>query len=220
MNSREMQESVEIELKQYDADYEVKWKLESRELFYYLSRSQRDYIQEIYDFGIDKNEENKKKLGSLFVTTTITGLSIVDNSASYPDSYLVTLPTDVMYVINERVAVTKNDTAENLTNIHVKPISYDEYSVNKNNPFRKQTDDKCLRLDLNNDHIIITSNALLTSVYLDYIKTPLEIDLTQDSELHESVHYNVVKGAVKLILASRKDQVGYNLQSIEGDKNK
>lgn len=220
MDSRKMQEYVEIELNQYDPDYGTTWKLQSRELFYYLNRSQRDYVQEIYDSGVDKSEANKRKLGSLFQNTSITGLNITDNSSSYPNSYVVTLPSGIMYVTNERVNMTTKTSGASLTDIYVKPISYDTYNVNKDNPFRKSNYGKCLRFDLNGNHVVIVHDSVLNTVKLDYIKTPEEITLTQDSELHESVHYNIINGAVKLILASKRDQVGYQIQSIEQKENK
>ena len=123
-----MQEAVEIELAQYDKDYELRNKLQSREIFYYLSRAERDYLQELYDSGIDKNEANKKKLGSLLTSVEITNIS---PSTFYPSSYSVTIPTDVLYTINERATIN-NGTY--LTNVFVKPISYDEYNINKDNP--------------------------------------------------------------------------------------
>jgi hypothetical protein len=213
MDARYMQEAVEIELSQYDPDYELKNKLESRQIFYYLSRSERDYVQEIYNSGVDKNEENKKKLGSLLLTTTISGGNIASNSF-YPSAYTISLPSELLYVINER-AITSDE-----SNIYIKPISYDEYNTNKDNPFRKARIDKYLRLEGADQHIILTPNTTLTGVKIDYIKTPSGIDLNQNCELHESVHYNIVKGAVKLIMAAKQNQIGYSIQSKEEKENK
>jgi len=209
MNAIEMQEAVEIELRQRDPDYEVKHKLESKEIFYFLSRSERDYVQEIYDEGIDKNEKNKKKLGGLLLTSTITGGDIA-SSTFYPSSYVVTLPDGVLYVLNERAN----------SDVFVKPISYDEYNVSRDNPFRQPRIDKFLRLDGLGIHIILTPSVTLTKLSIDYVKTPLGISVNQNCELHESVHYNIVKGAVKLILAAKQEQVGYQIQSIEEKQNK
>lgn len=213
MTSREMQEAVEIELRQRDKDYEVKGKLESKEIFHFLTRYERDYIQEIYDSGIDKNEENKKKLGALLLTSTITGANVVANTF-YPSAYTVTLPSGVLYVLNERAVIS------GLTDIFIKPISFDEYSTNKDNPFRKPRVDKYLRLEGVNEHIILTPDTTLTSVKIDYVKTPLGINISQDCELHTNVHPLIVTGAVKLILAAKQEQVGYQIQSIEEKQNK
>lgn len=218
MDSRGMQEAVEIELRQQDKDYELVNKLESREIFYYLSRYQRDYIQEIYDSGVDKTEENRKKLGGLLGTAIITGASIIDNSVFYPNSYIISLPVDILYPLNERADMTNGSNV--FTNISVKPITFDEYNSNKDNPFRQPNIDKCLRLEGVSGHVIVTDESVVDNIYLDYIKTPLEINLTQDSELHESVHYNLVNGAVKLILGAKEDQIGYNTRSIEEERNK
>jgi len=218
MTSREMQEAVEIELKQYDKDYELKNKLESREIFHFLSRYERDFIQEIYDDGIDKNEANKKKLGALLSTISLTGANVV-SSSFYPYSYEVTIPPELLYTINERADITTPDGTIN--NILVKPSSYDEYNVNKNNPFRKSTEVKCLRLEGAVNHIVIvpSNTTTLDRIQLDYVKTPLGIDIDQNCELHVNTHYNIVKGAVKLILAAKQEQVGYQISSME-EKNK
>jgi len=161
-----MQEAVEIELKQYDKDYELKNKLESREIFHFLSRYERDFIQEIYDDGIDKNEANKKKLGALLSTISLTGANVVASSF-YPYSYEVTIPPELLYTINERADITTPDGTIN--NILVKPSSYDEYNVNKNNPFRKPTEYKCLRLEAAANHIVIvpSNTTTLDRIQLD-----------------------------------------------------
>jgi len=214
-----MQEAVEIELGLQDPNYEERGKLESRVIFYYLSRYEMDYIKLIYEEGFDKNESNKRKLGKLLEEVTITGGDIV-SSTFYPDAYVVTIPTDVLYTINERVDLTEN--AIPYLNILTKPISYDEYSANKNNPFRHANVEKCLRLEGVNSHtLLVTSDTdSLNNVYLNYIKTPLGINLSQDCELHEGVHHNIVSGAVKLIQAAMQNQVGYNIQSKEEQVNK
>lgn len=221
MTAREMQLAVEIELRQRDKDYEVKNKLQSDEIFYFLSRAERDYVQEVYDSGIDKNEENRRKLGSLLRNTTISGGNITVYSF-YPNAYSVVMPNGILYTINERATFTYS--GDTYTNVFIKPMSYDEYSVNKDNPFRKPNLEKCMRMESVSTHIILVPNsAVLTSIYLDYMATPNGIyisdDTSGDCQLHESVHYNVVRNAVKLILAAKQEQIGYNLQSIEEKNN-
>lgn len=223
MDSRKMQESLEMELMQFDPFYETKNKLSSSELFYFLSRAERDYVNDIYVSGVDRNEENRKKLGALLSEAIIEGDDVIQASF-YPSSYTVILPEDLLYTINERCTVDELN-----SNIYIKPISFDEYNTNKDNPFRRPVEDKYLRLDgmivsgeeTNRiSHTILTPDTIITRVMVDYIKIPLGISVTQNCELHESVHYNIIKGAVKLILAAKQDQVGYQLQSIEETKNK
>lgn len=213
MTSREMQEAVEIELRQFDPTYEVKDKLESKEIFHFLTRAERDFVQDIYDKGLDKNEENRVKLGSLLSTSTITGGDIA-SSTFYPSSFIITLPSDTLYVTNERASTSS------VSDIFVKPISFDEYNVNKNNPFRMPTVEKYLRLKGLNEHIILTPNTTLASLKVDYIKIPLGINVSQDCELNENVHLNIVKSAVKLIKAAKENQVGYQIQHKEEIENK
>jgi len=220
MNSRKMQEAVEIELRQRDKDYEVKNKLQSKEIFYYLNRSVRDYVQGIYKDGIDRNEANKKKLGRLLVSTIIdSGINI---GVQYPYSYAVDIPEEVLYVINERALMTAD--LEEIGNLYIKPISYDEYSVNKDNPFRKATEEKLWRLEGVNQHIILLPNNgkvnVIEKIYLDYIKTPLDINISQDCELHVDVHPNIINGAVKLILGASQESTGYQIQDKEQKENK
>lgn len=219
MDSREMQYAVEIELEKSNPYYQLKDKLSSEQIFYYLTRSERDYVQDIYNNGLDKNEENKKKLGKLLIAVTLN--SGISESSFYPNSYEVLLPEDVLYVINERANITSD--GESISNLYIKPISYDEYNVNKDNPFRKPTTEKCLRLEGVNLHVILLPNSgtqVLNEIYLDYVKTPLGIDLTQDCELHENVHPNIIKGAVKLIKAAQEEQAGYQIQDKEERENK
>jgi hypothetical protein len=226
MTAREMQEYVEIELRQRDPNYEVKSKLESKELFYFLSRAERDYVQEIYDDGIDKNEENRKKLGALLVSGIISSGDITQNTyyekTGFNSAYDVVMPDGILYTINERARFVYGGLTYD--NIFVKPISFDEYSVNKENPFRRDNIEKCLRLESANRHtILLLYGGALNRIYLDYITTPTGIfvsdDTSGDCQLHESVHYNIVRNAVKLILAAKQEQVGYNIQSIEGKQN-
>lgn len=219
MNSREMQKSFEFEIRQNDKDYEVKNKLQSDEIFYFLSRAERDYVQEIYDSGLDKNEENKKKLGGLLISSTISAGQISVNN-HYPNSFNVVLPSNLLYTMNERANVTF--TSGTIDDVWVKPNSYDEYNSNKDNPFRKSRTDKVARMDGDGFHIILCTpeTVSLNRIYIDYVKTPLGINVSQNCELHESVHYNVIKGAVKLYMAAKQEQIGYQMQSVEEKNNK
>jgi len=138
-----MQEAVESELAQGDLLYVLKNNWESRELFYFLTKAERNYVQNVYDEGFDKDEKNRELLGNLLKTSVITGGNITTNTF-YPNSYTVILPTDLLRVGNERADITTSEGS--LTDLMVIPILYDEYNVNKNNPFRKPTNEKCLRL--------------------------------------------------------------------------
>ena len=65
MTAREMLVAVETALILDNPNYELENKMLSDEIFYYLTKAEMDYIQDIYSLGVDKNEENKIKLGNL-----------------------------------------------------------------------------------------------------------------------------------------------------------
>ena len=126
----------------------------------------------------------------------------------------------MLYILNERA---RFDQYSNY-NILIKPISYDEYSANKDNPFKKPRPDKFWRLkgpgETNNTIIVPSGYALLYGTKLDYIAMPQGISNNTNSELHESTHNNIVTRAVKLILGAKQNQIGYQIQDKEDKENK
>lgn len=216
MTGREMQRNFGFELQERDPSFYLKNKLNSNKIFYYLSRYQMDYINDLYGQGPDMSEANKAKLGKMFVQSIITGGSITSNanySIGNVTGFDVVKPADLLYPLNQRGVLSSGE-----TDVEVEPISYDFYNVNKENPFRKPTTVKLWRLDSPNSHIVMTNGGTLTSYYLDYIKMPTDIDLINDCKLDISTHWNVVKGAVKLLLGAKNDQTAYQIQTIEEKK--
>jgi len=208
---------------------------------------QEKVVKDILDKGFDKEEQFKKALSPVLVPTSVTGVSLVDNTSVIPKSIRIVMDEDVVGVTMERAYLTS-------TLVKIKPITHDEYLANLDNPFKKPDSNYGFwRFDelsgSNKVHIIITdlttigdltdyryvavgkptpiiiedstysaSDGSIDGVdFSDYTATELP------STLGTFIHRWIVQEAVNIAFASDKDQLGYqisNAENIENIKNK
>lgn len=207
----------------------------------YLTTAQEQIIKNHYDStsnskgrgfeGSEKRRNDLKQLIKDYKTTSfISNTSNISNQGKF---YI--LPKDLFLIVNEQVQIISTD-CYNGNVIDVKPVTYDEYNVQINNPFKRPDNTIAWRLDIsniNNNEVveIISPYNISNSLQyrLRYLKQPKPIILgdldilyplenltinsentTMTCELDESIHREILDRAIELALQDYKPQ---NLQS-------
>ena len=160
------------------------------ELSVYLTTAQLEIIKNYYDplsnrkqKGFEATEKRRRDLNQLVkdykTSTTITNSSNINSEAKF-----YTVPNDLFLIVNEKAKIISEDCYNNKT-LTIKPISYDEYDVQINNPFEKPDNKNAWRLDISNVNnvkvveIISPYNILGSLEYqVRYIKYPKPIIIT------------------------------------------
>ena len=164
--------------------------IDDYELSVYLTKAQLEIVKNYYDplsnrkqKGFEATEKRRRDLNQLVkdykTSTTITNSSNINSEAKF---YIV--PNDLFLIVNEKAKITSEDCYNSKT-LTIKPISYDEYDVQIENPFEKPNEKVAWRLDLSNVNntkvveIISPYNILGSLEYqIRYIKYPKPIIIT------------------------------------------
>lgn len=160
------------------------------ELSVYLTQAQLEIVKNYYDplsnrkqKGFEATEKRRRDLNQLVkdykTSTVINNTSNINSEAKF---YIV--PDDLFLIVNEKAKIISEDCYNNKT-LTIKPISYDEYDVQINNPFEKPDNKNAWRLDISNVNnvkvveIISPYNILGSLEYqVRYIKYPKPIIIT------------------------------------------
>ncbi len=194
---------------------------------YFNPKSKGNNTQEGFD-GSVKRQVDFSMLTKVKKETTLT-TALFDNRGNTKS---VSLPTDLMYAINEMVEVTRGTgTDANKVLLQVVPIKFDEYSRLMSKPYKRPLKNQAWRLT-NNDtankaDIIIGPNDTLTQYIIRYIQRPTPIivsdldGLTIDTKgtatkciLDPILHEEILQRAVELAKVAWTNTGQDNLQSV------
>jgi len=211
--------------------------IDDYELSVYLSKAQIELVKNYYDplsnrkqKGFEATEKRRRDLNQL-VKDYKTSDIISNESNIHPEAKFYTIPNDLFLIVNEKVKITSNDCYNGKT-ITVRPVSYDEYDVQIDNPFEKPYEKLAWRLDLSNVNntkvveIISPYNISGSLEYqIRYIKYPKPIIITNlntafpsdnltideiftetSCELNTEICREILDRAVLLALADYKPQ--------------
>jgi hypothetical protein len=211
--------------------------IDDYELSVYLSKAQLELVKNYYDplsnrkqKGFEATEKRRRDLNQL-VKDYKTSDIISNESNIHPEAKFYTIPNDLFLIVNEKVKITSNDCYNGKT-ITVRPVSYDEYDVQIDNPFEKPYEKLAWRLDLSNVNntkvveIISPYNISGSLEYqIRYIKYPKPIIITNlntafpsdnltideiftetSCELNTEICREILDRAVLLALADYKPQ--------------
>lgn len=186
----------------YSSDDVEMWLNDSQSILF--NKYQELYNKEAYARTVlNKLHRTKRYLANEGFTNTTNNT----NGTYFP------LPSDLRSVIPdlEEVTFTLNSTTYRS---RVKDIIGTHYNLNKFNPFKKPYEDMVWRIiygrneadatATNAHQIILPDDAVLTYYFIQYLKEPISISIENNStsELHISVHEELVIEAVKLFLKS------------------
>lgn len=167
--------------------------------------------------GFDGNETRQIDFSMLMKTATVTTFSnsVFDGRTTGVKS--ITLPTDVLSFVNEKLQVTREGSTEVLS---VVPISYAEYSLKMSKPYKRPLHYQAWRLIDNTSgtrtaDLIAGPNDTLSKYTARYVKKPRAIRLinfegvtiegastAQECELDPILHEEILQRAVELAKAA------------------
>lgn len=196
----------------------------------FLTKAQDEIVKAYFNpniamEGMDGNERRQIDFSTLIKVKKYTSNSPTpnDNVNSHDDSKCfdsrssyVTLPDDILMIINESLGVTRSSNTVILTVI---PISFVEYNRLMSKPFKRPLKNQAWRLITNNDsnmaELIAGNDDTLIYYTVRYIKRPRAIILTdledvtldntsdsQECELDPILHHEILQRAVELAKAA------------------
>lgn len=201
----------------------------------FLTKAQDEIVKSIYSpynetqKSFESSENRRIELKELvkpYVTTSyFTSTYAIDNNSKF-----IEIPNDVYYILQEELKVTSTDSCVNGTKIKVIPITHDEYSTQKDSPFRKPNKRKAWRMDvskINSKKVVEIITPFTPSEYkMRYIKEPSPIILSNfesdpelvglgltinnlnvitECELNSELHRNIIDRAVELAIRSYRE---------------
>lgn len=178
-----------------------------------LTQAQEEIVRGLYNGNLtgksfEETEELKRSLSSSIKTIVLQPIPTSDKVLT-TSSKLFQLPEDVWFITYEHVTVGR--VTEDI--VKVIPMRQDEWHKVKDNPFRKPTDKKVIRLDYGANMVELISNgASLTDYLVKYLSKPspiilvslpedLSINGEQDiteCQLNTALHRIILERAVQL----------------------
>ena len=230
MNSTEMKELFLIE---YDrvASFDAPGYTD-KEISEILSAAQEELVFHTYNplgnkyhEGLEEVELTTADLQELVSEDNLTAST--DQTGVLTNGQFFDLPTDHWLTLMEEVVVA-SDGCFNGKHVKVKPITHDEYTINKDNPFKRpQVDEVTWRLANSGERFeLVTDGTYTISQYtMRYLTRPQPIITAAgvtvdgvtgplDCALKDTTHRRIVKYAVR-IAAGITDMQAYQIKTIE-----
>lgn len=204
--------------------------LDEYEKSLFLTQAQEQLVVELYTgrnnkaSSFEKTEELRSSLKGLIKTATLTESDAEHKGISKYSKFFV-LPSDVLFITYEFATLEDENTGcKNGSEISITPVTQDEFYRVMNNPFRKASDRKALRLDNGLDIAEVVTKYNIKDYTIRYLSKPTPIilcDLNEKSiegvsidklnkitecNLDSAMHRNILERAVALAIASRSIQ--------------
>lgn len=210
--------------------------IDNHEISVYLTTAQEELVKNFYSGnnqvrdGFENSEKRRRDLNELVVdyrqaTSTTSSRGIDSNSIFFE------IPSNVFYIINEQLTLSGSDACTNGKKIMIKPITHDEYLIEKNNPFRKPNKRKAWRMDISSEAgkpvVEVITSMTGSEYHMRYIKKPLPIvvsnfeDATEttaglgltvdgvntitECELNQEIHREILNRAVELAIRDYRE---------------
>lgn len=169
--------------------------LDEYEKSVFLTKAQNELLKNYfnpkgnkYQEGFDDNPKRQIDFSSL---VTVASPTIIDSDSTYIKidnrSKLYTIPTDILFIVNETAKLTSGSTSRYL---NIVPISFDEYNRLMSKPFKCPLKNQGWRLlQYNKKGIaeIVVVGGTLSEYKMRYIRRPKPIILTALDETYSNI---------------------------------
>lgn len=165
--------------------------LDEYEKSIFLTQAQEAIVTKIYNgrFNADSfenTEEVKSYLEDLVKQVTLT--ETIEGEGISKFSKLYSLPEDLWFIVYESAYIQGEGICDNGgAEVIVTPITHDRYYRTENNPFRRNSERRVLRLSSNNTAELI-SKYTITEYKIRYIERPEPIILTDLDEYGTTIN--------------------------------
>lgn len=191
---------------------------------FFLTKAQEELVVNFYNgknpYGdsFESTEELRRYLDNLVVTKVYSASEQVSGTGVSTSSVFYKLPEKLAFITMEQITYGDESLGcYNGSSANVYPITQDEYSRVKNNPFRGPTKYKALRLDAGEGVVELVSKYRIESYLVRYLAKPEPIiledlpnDLTingvssqTECKLNEILHNTILERAVQIGLQSK-----------------
>lgn len=196
----------------------------------FLTKAQLEIVKTKYSIGNKYGESfessEKRRVDLKELITHYTTSTILDNEDGISTiSNFFKLPSDLFIPIQESINI---EVGGSIKNISLIPKTHDEYKIQINNPFKRPDETVAWRLDISKyldiSRVEVISEYPIKNYNLRYLKIPNPIILedlssgefegqglnignqtsSQTSQLHDSIHYEILDRAVELAVKSYK----------------
>lgn len=188
----------------------------------FLTQAQEQIVRELYSgrnskgVSFEVTEELRADLKNLIRTAICTKSTQSCTGISVYSKFFV-IPSDVMFITYETVTLEDNDSGcKNGSVIPVIPVTQDMFYKTMQNPFRRASERRALRLDNGLDIAEIVTKYNIKNYTIRYITRPTPIVLEDLSDvsidgiktiteckLNPAIHMDILERAVMLAAASR-----------------
>lgn len=187
----------------------------------FLTKAQEELILSLYGsntigspFNFDNTETIKRSLANLIKTAVVP---ITKENGLTPNSNIAYLPNDLWLITSEFVTLTDDNLKCSNKTALVVPITQDELAKIQQNPFRKSSENRVLRIDLSSTKVELISNYEIGVYSILYIKKPSPIILERlpsglsingessitECELSPMVHREILNRAVTIAINAK-----------------
>lgn len=198
-------------------------KLDEYEKSMYLTQAQEELIKAMYSGNNKYMEgfEGTEKLRRYLDTLNKSLFLIPDNTNEC--SVIFKLPEDLWFITYESIIIGSNTSCLNDRELIVIPIKQDDLYRTQQNPFKRASDRKALRIDTDNRQVEIISTHTINKYFIRYLSKPTPIILTDlkglsingisektECSLNSLIHREILEYAVRLALVSRVQTTNNN----------
>lgn len=199
--------------------------LDEYEKSVFLTKAQEDVVLSLYTGNnvlggaFETTEEMRRYLDCLVVTKQYEKTDAISKDIKLTTkSLLFQLPSNLAFITLEEVKYDDESLGcFNGSTVSVYPVTQDEYTIIKENPYRGPGKHRVIRLDAGNNIVELISKYEIGSYLIRYLKRPnpiiledlpddLSIDgITEETpcELNDMIHGTILNRAVVLALQSR-----------------
>ena len=191
---------------------------------FFLTKAQEELVVNFYNgknpYGdsFESTEELRRYLDNLVVTKVYSASEQVSGTGVSASSVFYKLPDRLAFITMEQVIYDDEALGcYNGSTANVYPVTQDEYSRVRNNPFRGPTKYKVLRLDAGESVVELVSKYKIKEYLVRYMAKPEPIiledlpnDLTiegvsseTECKLNEILHHTILERAVQIGLQSK-----------------
>lgn len=202
--------------------------LDEYEKSLYLTEAQKEIVVSLYNGknpyrdSFEDTEELRRYLDSLVRTKVYTTEEQIDSIGVSDNSVFYKLPEDIAFITMEQVIYNDEKLGcYNGSTAAVYPVTQDEYSKIKNNPFRGPTKYKVIRLDSGEGIVELVSKYTIGDYLLKYLSKPEPIILealpegitieglskVTECKLNSILHSTILERAVQIAQQSKRISV-------------
>lgn len=198
MTAREFQENFEFAASFYNDLKDIS--IKSNGVNYFLNEGQNVYINKRLENIRNKIEGKQKDIDELKEIIVRDVPLVIDVPASTSSRNVYTLPSDYLYLINDRSTVSRCNTLKEydnrltpLENLHT-ILDYSHTTTKYNDPVSA--------LSGNSLYIYKTNDFTISTVNIDYVRDYNDIDVINNvtSELNDNVHREIIQMAINIFL--------------------